>query len=170
MFFSTKIATFLTLGALVAMPATAKRGGGGGFRGGGGGGGRGRPFANATFVDISCSSIGDLDLTCDPRGESEDGFFVCRTWTNSEGVERSKVKCIESDRSIEGVDECGCCGEDCPVVCDTCPCTTRRGTAGAYVLDEDSPDEPFCAPLNAAMMMVFKKDDVSCLEDCTLAE
>ncbi|KAL3930341.1 MAG: hypothetical protein SGBAC_011805 [Bacillariaceae sp.] len=169
MSFTTKIATSLVLGALVAMPSTtAQRGGR--TRGGGRGRGPGGPFANATFVDITCSSTGDLDLTCDPRGESEDGFFVCRTWTNSEGVERSKVKCIESARSIADVDECGCCGEDCPVVCDTCPCTTRHGTAGAYVLDADSANERFCAPLNAAMMMVFKKDDVSCLADCTLAE
>ncbi|KAL3933448.1 MAG: hypothetical protein SGBAC_010394 [Bacillariaceae sp.] len=167
MYFSKKIGTALALGALVAMPVTARR-----RRGGGRGGGRGRrggrrgsgPFANASYVDIAC----DTEFSCDPRGPEESGFYVCRSWTNSEGVEQSKVKCIESDRSIEGVDECGCCGEDCPVVCDTCPCTSRRGSAGAYVLDEDDP-EPFCAPLNAAMMMVYKKDDVSCLADCTLA-
>ncbi|KAL3930342.1 MAG: hypothetical protein SGBAC_011806 [Bacillariaceae sp.] len=164
MYFSTKITTFLALGALIALPATAKRGGGG-FRGGGHRGGRG-PFANATYVDITC----DAEFACDACGPAEEtGFFACRTWTDSDGVEQSKVKCVASDRAIEGVDECGCCGEACPVVCDTCPCTTRRGTAGAYVLDEDD-DEPICAPLNAAMMMVYKKDDVSCLADCTLAE
>lgn len=164
MYFS-KIATAFALGALTAMPASARRGG---FRGPGGRGGGG-PFANATFVDITCSTTGDLDLSCDPRGPSEDGFFVCRSWTNNKGVERSRVRCIPSDRSIEGADECGCCGNDCPVACDACPCTTRRGTAGAYVLDEDD-DEPFCAPLNAAMMMVYKRDDISCLTDCSLAE
>ncbi|CAJ1957498.1 unnamed protein product [Cylindrotheca closterium] len=191
MYFSTKIVTFLlTLGALTTMPTMAQRGGGG-TRGGGGGGGQrpggqrpnggqqpdggrpgrgpGGPFANATFVDITCSSTGDLDLTCDPRGESEDGFFVCRSMTDREGVERSTVKCIPSDGSIEGADECGCCGEDCPVACDTCPCTTRRGDPGAYVLSDDD-DEPFCVPLNAAMMMVYKRDDVSCLADCSLSE
>ena len=101
----SKIATIFALGALTAMPATsAKRGG---FRGPGG---RGGPFANATFVDITCSATdGSLDLSCDPRGPSDEGFFVCRSWTNQEGVERSKVKCIPSNRSIEGADECGCC-------------------------------------------------------------
>ncbi|CAJ1941111.1 unnamed protein product [Cylindrotheca closterium] len=168
MYFSNKIATF---GALVAMPATARRGGGG-FRGGGDrdGGRRGDklgrgPFTNATYVDITC----DADFSCDPRGPSEEGFFVCRSYTCSDGETKSRAKCIPSDRSIEGSDECGCCGEDCPVPCDTCPCTTRRGTPGAYILDEDD-DEPICVSSKAAMMLTFKKDEVSCLTDCSLAE
>lgn len=131
-------------------------------------GGRG-PFANTTFVDITCSTTEDVDYSCNPRGPFIDGFYVCRSFTTEEGEEKSRVKCIPSDRSIEGADECGCCGENCPVVCDTCPCTTRRGTAGAYVVDDDD-NEPFCAPLNSAMMMVYKRDDLSCLADCTLAE
>ncbi|KAL3933449.1 MAG: hypothetical protein SGBAC_010395 [Bacillariaceae sp.] len=169
--FSKKIATFLALGALVAVPATAKRGGGG-FRGGGDrdGGRRGDklgrgPFANATYVDITC----DAEFACDPRGPEEAGFYVCRSWTTSDGEEKSRAKCIAADRSIEGVDECGCCGEECPVPCDTCPCTTTRGSAGAYVLDEDEVD-PICVPLHSAMKLTYKKDEFSCLEDCTLAE
>ena len=174
MYFSKKIMTFLALGALVAMPSEARggRGGGGGFRGGGDrdggrrGGKLGRgPFANATYTDITCSA----DLSCNPRGPAEDGFFVCRSWTTSEGEEKSKIKCVPSDRSIEGVDECGCCGEECPVPCDTCPCTTRRGTPGAYVLDEDE-DEPICLPSDMAMMLTYKKEEISCLADCSLAE
>jgi len=169
----TKIFTLLSIGALVSMPVMAQRGGSPGTRGsrrpGGGRPGRpaGGPFANATFANITCS--GDIDYSCDPHGESEDGVFVCRSWTNDEGVERSRVRCIPTNRSIEGVDECGCCGNDCPVACDTCPCTARRERPGAYVLDEDDED-PICLPLNLATMMVYKRDDVSCLADCSLAE
>jgi hypothetical protein len=48
MYFSNKIATFLAVGALVAMPATARRGGGG-FRGRGDRDGGRRDVDNTSF-------------------------------------------------------------------------------------------------------------------------
>lgn len=164
----------LSIIALVAGVHSSKalRGGGGraeGGRPGAKGGPGGGPFANSTeFVNITCT--GAIDFSCDPPRGDEEGVFVCRTWTNEEtDVTKRNPRCIPTDRAIEGVDECGCCGTDCPVPCDTCPCEARNGRVGAYVLVADD-DTPVCVHAHAAMMMVYRDDEVSCLADCSLVD
>ena len=67
------------------------------------------------------------DYPCKYSTNEEDGIFVCRSWINKRGVELKKVCCFPSNRELLGTDECGCCGKECPKICNTCPCTTKQG-------------------------------------------
>jgi hypothetical protein len=62
-------------------------------------------------VDIECTA--EIDQ-CERRN-GESGVFVCRDLFHPlDGGVFEKALCIESDNSW-ATDECGCCGDDCPV-------------------------------------------------------
>jgi hypothetical protein len=130
-------------------------------------GGHGKHDAN--LVNITCES--EIDFSCDLHRTGEEGFFVCRTYTNHRtGLNNSFPVCIPTDKARES-DECGCCGEEeCPEECDACPCTAFHGPdsepkAGVEVL-VDGEDEPMCVPIGMSRMMVARDDAISCYTGC----
>ena len=133
------------------------------------GGGDGRPgghrppggnFTHADFVNITCS--GPIDYSCDPTGNATEGVFVCRTKETRFG-EIARPKCIATNRALDG-DQCGCCGGDCPVPCNSCDCTTGSGDPG-FEVDIDGDIE--CLHPRAAMEEVFRNDLAECNTVCS---
>ncbi|CAJ1957500.1 unnamed protein product [Cylindrotheca closterium] len=119
---------------------------------------------NATEAE-EADCAGSPDFSCKFSVHREEGVFVCRSWINKNGIERKKVGCFPSDRSILGTDECGCCGKECPTICNTCTCKTERGRAGAYIVYEGR-DEPVCRSTFIATKLVHRDESIACLADC----
>jgi hypothetical protein len=154
------IVALVAIGTQTSMAQFQLRGPGG-RPGGRRPGGRFPPAFNASdFVDITCA--GNIDFSCDPRGNETEGVFVCRSRINKFNETKSRPRCIPTDKALEG-DECGCCGRECPAPCDICPCETSRGQGFEVLID----DEIACLPPRAAMMEVYKNDMAVCNDVCT---
>ena len=119
---------------------------------------------NATLTEES-DCAGSIDYSCKLSANHQDGVFVCRSWINKNGIELTKVGCFPSNRPMLGTDECGCCGKECPTICNTCTCTTERGRAGAYIVHEGR-DEPVCRSTFIATKLVHRDESIACLADC----
>ena len=131
-----------------------------------------RPAADIAFVDDICEDTTPVPTCTNTR--NGEGVWVCRSRTNPRtGETVSFSMCVPSDRGIEGVDECGCCGGECPAAC-TCGCivTGRDGDErldvdgnpmeGAYITVEGM-DEDICVPKEASANLVERSNGlVSC--------
>jgi hypothetical protein len=76
-------------------------------------------FERPDFVEKSCETEGliacDIPHRRGEDGSEEQGFFVCREMFNARtGDSEQEALCISEDRAWE-TDDCGCCGEDCPI-------------------------------------------------------
>lgn len=141
--------------------------------------GGGSPFSRPDFVEKTCSA--EELITCDlrKRGDEDEavGQFVCRTRYNPlTGDAKQEAMCISEDRAVE-TDECGCCGEDCPVrpsrVDIDCTssdvCELPNGEDGVFVcrsffnpLDGEPEEASLCIPSDRA----WENDTCGC---CTEA-
>ena len=62
--------------------------------------------------NIDCSAEEDQ---CE-RKNGETGVFVCRSLFHPvDGSSLEKTLCVPPEKTIDTADECGCCGDDCPV-------------------------------------------------------
>ena len=62
--------------------------------------------------NIDCSAEEDQ---CERRN-GESGVFVCRSLFHPvDGSSLEKTICVPPEKTIDTADECGCCGDDCPV-------------------------------------------------------
>lgn len=131
---------------------------------------RGFLFQNATdkndaafSAEANCAA--ESDFHCLLSDSDEDGAYVCRSWIHKSGKELKKVGCFPANRSLLGTDDCGCCGRECRSLCNMCPCVTRRGRAGAYIVYEGR-DEPVCRSIYMATNLVYRDENIACLADC----
>lgn len=122
-------------------------------------------FQNETLSAALNCAEDSTAYSCELPSDQGDGAFVCRSWVTKLGLELRKVGCFPSNRELLGTDECGCCGKVCPTICNTCPCTTKRGRSGAYIVYEGS-DEPVCRSTFIATKLVHRDEKISCLADC----
>jgi hypothetical protein len=102
-------------------------------------------FPRPDALNITCEApeliTCDLPSRKDGEDEENEGLFVCRTMFNpNTGESEQQPLCVPSDRAWS-TDECGCCGEDCPVrpapVEIQCEeeqlCELRNGEEGVFV-------------------------------------
>jgi hypothetical protein len=123
-------------------------------------------------VGARCADMWDVEFTTISCNESylcsqtpiqvTEGVLVCRTLYNMyTGEKTTRTSCISTSRALSS-DECGCCGGDCPAMCE-CSCNLPSGKEG--VLVHQGINGTRCAPRKIAMTIIAVMEG-SCVTEC----
>ena len=132
----------------------------------------GRPGgARPNFTDLECDN-GDLPDCADRHGNP--GVWVCRTRPrknseDSEGEYKIKTKCVNPERSIEGLDECGVCDEDETPTVAVCPdeCKCRDDGFKLSYTKKNGKTKTRCFSLERATAILYSREKVECCSSST---
>lgn len=125
---------------------------------------------NITCPEVEDEPLCPLHPTLD--GEERNGTWVCRSvYHPITGMLRNSSACIDPDYALES-DECGCCEDVCPQICE-CGCNEEGDGKGGVLVQGPSIASPgemveLCMPPGAAVSLVDAVDVVECVTSCAV--
>ena len=125
------------------------------------------PRRNVTRVDLGCTN-NSVDPVCPDDRNGDPGVWVCRE--KFDRLTRNMTTfstCVSANRTLS-IDECGCCGGDCPQLC-TCPCDLSDGDGAGVTLVAQFRNRTVerCLPPHVAATVITRGGRrFSCDESC----